>query len=156
VCFHEKISPTGSPYFDCLDSRVAKRLCPDRQSQKIDELIKAFAATGQFSGVVLASENGKVIYEKPFGLANADLIPNPNKDLSEFLGNYKRNDGSTTDIVLRSGYLYSSDIKLYPIRTDCFFEYRFFGEVCFLRDEAAKIKEIKWKGFNFDLSWLKQ
>lgn len=36
-----------------------------------------FATAKQFSGVVLASENGKVIYEKAFGVANADYkIPN--------------------------------------------------------------------------------
>ena len=47
------------------------------KAKKIDEFIKPFAATGQFSGVVMASENGKVIYERPFGLANADFkIPN--------------------------------------------------------------------------------
>lgn len=97
---------------------------------------------------------GKELTVKRFALPKE--IPNPNKDLSGFLGNYKRNDGSATDVVLRNGYLYSSDIKLYPIRPDCFFEYRFFGEVCFLRDEGAKIKEIKWKGFNFDLTWVKQ
>jgi hypothetical protein len=28
-------------------------------------------------------------------------------------------------------------------RPDCFFEYRFFGEACFVRDEAGRIKEIK-------------
>src|SRR4029450_7989282 len=44
---------------------------------KIDEFIKPFAESQQFAGVVLASENGKVIYEKAFGLANADYrIPN--------------------------------------------------------------------------------
>src|SRR5215210_5602601 len=44
---------------------------------KIDEFIKPFAAASQFSGVVLAAENGKVIYERSFGLANADFkIPN--------------------------------------------------------------------------------
>src|SRR5215216_5821423 len=47
------------------------------KARKIDEFIKPFAASNQFSGVVLASENGKVIYEKAFGLANADYkIPN--------------------------------------------------------------------------------
>ena len=47
------------------------------RARKIDEFIKSFATSGQFSGVVLASENGKVIYEKAFGLANADYkIPN--------------------------------------------------------------------------------
>ncbi|HKO61040.1 MAG TPA: serine hydrolase domain-containing protein [Pyrinomonadaceae bacterium] len=84
------------------------------------------------------------------------LIPNPNKNLAEFLGHYKRADGGETDVVLKGGFLYSSDIKLYPIKPDCFFEYRFFGEACFIRDETSKIREIKWKGIGFDLTWLKQ
>ncbi len=84
------------------------------------------------------------------------IIANPNKNLAEFLGHYKRSDGSETDIVIRNGFLYSSDIKLYPTKADCFFEYRFFGEACFIRDESAKIKEIKWKGYNFDLTWVRQ
>lgn len=88
------------------------------------------------------------------------IIPNPNKNLAEFIGRYKRSDGGgETEIVLKNDFLYSSEIKLYPIKPDCFFEYRFFGEVCFVRDDGAaagKIKEIKWKGFNFDLTWIKQ
>jgi CubicO group peptidase (beta-lactamase class C family) len=84
------------------------------------------------------------------------IIPNPNKDLTEFLGHYKRSDGGATEIVLRNDFLYSGDIKLYPTRPDCFFEYRFFGDVCFTRDDSAKIKEIKWRGYNFDLTWVKQ
>ncbi len=84
------------------------------------------------------------------------IIPNPNKDLTEFAGHYRRSDGGATDVVVRNGFLYSSDIKLFPTKADCFFEYRFFGDVCFVRDESAKIKEIKWKGFNFDLTWVKQ
>ena len=84
------------------------------------------------------------------------IIPNPNKNLAEFLGHYKRSDGGETDVVLRNGFLYSADIKLYPTRVDCFFEYRFFGEACFIRDDSAKIKEIKWKGTGFDLTWVKQ
>src|SRR4030095_2451870 len=47
------------------------------KSAKIDKFITPFADAKQFSGVVTASENGKVIYEKAFGLANADYkIPN--------------------------------------------------------------------------------
>jgi CubicO group peptidase (beta-lactamase class C family) len=84
------------------------------------------------------------------------IVANPNKDLAEFLGHYKRSDGGETDIVIRNGFLYSGDIKLYPTKPDCFFEYRFFGEVCFLRAESAKIKEIKWKGHNFDFTWVKE
>lgn len=84
------------------------------------------------------------------------VIPNPNKNMTEFLGKYKRSDGAETEVVLRNGSLYSADIKLYPTRVDCFFEYRFFGDACFLRDDSGKIKEIKWKGHNFDLTWVKQ
>src|ERR1044072_1142804 len=42
------------------------------KAKKLDELIGPFAAAQQFSGVVVASEDGKVIYEKAFGVANAD------------------------------------------------------------------------------------
>jgi CubicO group peptidase (beta-lactamase class C family) len=84
------------------------------------------------------------------------IIPNPNKNLSEFLGHYKRQDGTEGEVILRNGFLHSGDIKLYPTKTDCFFEYRFFGDVCFIRDQSAKIKEIKWRGYNFDLTWVKQ
>ena len=80
----------------------------------------------------------------------------PNKNLAEYLGHYKRTDGSETEIVIRNGFLYSSDIKLYPTRTDCFFEYRFFGDACFVRDATSKIKELKWKGHNFELTWVRQ
>jgi CubicO group peptidase (beta-lactamase class C family) len=97
---------------------------------------------------------GKEVTVKSFTVPK--IIPNPNKNLTEFLGRYKRSDGGETDVVLRNDFLYSSDIKSYPTKPDCFFEYRFFGDVCFVRDEAAKIKEIKWKGFNFDLVWVKQ
>lgn len=84
------------------------------------------------------------------------IVPDANKNLAEFLGKYKRTDGSETEIVIRNGSLYSSDIKLYPTKPDCFFEYRFFGEACFVRDESAKIKELKWKGHGFDLTWVRQ
>lgn len=85
------------------------------------------------------------------------IVSNPNKNLEEFLGKYKRTDnGGEIEIVLKNGYLQSGDIKLYPIKPDCFFDYAFFGDVCFIRDDAKKIKEISWKGFNFDLTWVKQ
>ncbi len=97
---------------------------------------------------------GKPITVKSFTIPS--IIPNPNKDLTEFVGHYKQSNGSETDVVLRNGSLYSADIRLYPTKPDCFFEYRFFGNVCFMRDGSAKISEIKWKGINFDLTWVRQ
>ena len=43
------------------------------KSKKLDDFIAPFANANEFSGVVLAAEDGKVIYEKAFGLANADF-----------------------------------------------------------------------------------
>lgn len=43
------------------------------KANKIDDLIRPVAATDQFAGVVVASENGRIIYEKAFGMANAEL-----------------------------------------------------------------------------------
>ncbi len=83
------------------------------------------------------------------------IIPNPNRDLNEFLGKYKRGDEAPNEVILRNGHLYIGDIKIYPTGRDCFFEYKYFGNVCFVR-EAGKIKEIQWKGSNFDLKWLRQ
>jgi CubicO group peptidase (beta-lactamase class C family) len=88
--------------------------------------------------------------------ATPKIIPNPNKDLKEFLGKFKADNNRETQILLKGEYLFAEDIKLYPTKPDCFFEYRFYGEVCFVRDEMSKIKEIKWKGFSFDLTWIKQ
>src|SRR5262245_6350932 len=47
------------------------------KAKKLDEFITPIAKADQFYGQVLATENGKVIYEKAFGVANADYdIPN--------------------------------------------------------------------------------
>ena len=43
------------------------------KARRIDDFLKPFVEANQFAGVVLASENGKIIYEKAFGLANADF-----------------------------------------------------------------------------------
>src|ERR1044072_874229 len=43
------------------------------KAKQLDDFITPFANQNEFAGVVLASENGKVIYEKAFGLANADF-----------------------------------------------------------------------------------
>jgi CubicO group peptidase (beta-lactamase class C family) len=46
-------------------------------AKRIDDLIQPIARDGRFSGVVIASQNGTVIYEKAFGMANAELkVPN--------------------------------------------------------------------------------
>ena len=63
--------------FRILSSFTQTGFAQSDKARKIDEFITPFSTANQFSGVVLASENGKVFYEKAFGLANADYkIPN--------------------------------------------------------------------------------
>src|SRR5436305_7395582 len=47
------------------------------KSRQIDDFLKPFIAANQFGGQIVAAENGKIIFQKAFGLANADFkIPN--------------------------------------------------------------------------------
>src|ERR1041385_3851643 len=47
------------------------------KTRQLDSFITPFANANEFAGVVVAAENGKIIYERAFGLANADFkIPN--------------------------------------------------------------------------------
>lgn len=84
------------------------------------------------------------------------FIPNPNKDLAEFVGRYQRSDGGAFNIELRNGHLWSADIKLHPIRPDCFFDFKFFGNACFSRDAGGKVTGLKWTGLTFELAGTKQ
>lgn len=102
----------------------------------------------------------EVLQDKEISVKN---VPNPkfiiltNEELKQYLGHFRRNDGGGEfDMRILEGSLLAGDIKLYPISKDCFFEYRFFGQACFVRDDGGNIKEIRWKGFNFDLTWIKQ
>jgi CubicO group peptidase (beta-lactamase class C family) len=79
-----------------------------------------------------------------------------NKDLTEFTGHYKETGGSETDVRVKGGYLFASDIKLYPVTPDCFFDFKYFGNACFSRDAAGKVTAIRWKGLTFELNWIKQ
>jgi len=81
--------------------------------------------------------------------------PAANPDLSKFTGKYKAANGSEIEIVNRGGSLFSSDIKMYSVKPNCFFDYRFFGEACFIMD-GNRVKEVNWKGATFNLTWVRQ
>lgn len=50
---------------------------PGNSLERVDRLMKSYADFGQFSGSVLVSDNGRVIYEKAFGMADEEWdIPN--------------------------------------------------------------------------------
>ena len=81
--------------------------------------------------------------------------PSANSDLSKFTGKYKSPQSGEIEIVNRGGSLYSSDIRLYSVRANCFFDFRFFGEACFAQQEGTPMTLV-WKGPTFSLTWTKQ
>ena len=97
---------------------------------------------------------GTELTVKPFVIPK--FISISNKNLTEFVGRYKRDNGGEFIVTLKDNYLYSGGTKFFPIKPNCFFEYAFFAEVCFNRDDSGKIKELKWKGFNFELTGIRQ
>lgn len=67
----------------------------------------------------------------------------------------KAANGCEIEIVNRGGSLFSSDIKMYSVRPGCFFDYRFFGDICFI-SEGERIKEIRWKIPTGELTWVRE
>ncbi len=85
------------------------------------------------------------------------IISNPNKNLTEFTGAYVREGGGGSfEIVVKNNSLAAGDTKLYPTRPDCFFEYRFYGDVCFLRGDNGAVKEINWVSPTAKSVWVRQ
>lgn len=121
-----------------------------------------YAIVANMSGAFDAISKGisEILQGKPLTAKfnpTPTIVPNPNKDLNEFRGHFEVSGGNpSNDIVVKNGFLYAGDIKLYPTKPDCFFEYRFFGNVCFTRDTSNKITGIKWTGEGFDLAFVKR
>ena len=85
------------------------------------------------------------------------IVPNPNKNLSDFFGQYARADGGGSfEVSVKNGLLRAGDVKLYPTGVDRFFDYRYYGDVSFVRDAAGKVKEIKWASPGFVSTWVRQ
>jgi len=122
----------------------------------------SYAIVANMSGAFDAISKGisEIMQGKPLTAKfspTPTIIPNPNKDLGEFLGHFEVAGGNpSNDVVIRNGSLYAGDVKLYPTKPDCFFEYRFFGNVCFARDTSNKVVGINWTGEGFDLKFVKR
>lgn len=88
-------------------------------------------------------------------VASPSIIQVSDEVLAEYVGRYQRagGNGSGFTAVLRNNSIYAGDIKLHPVRPDCFFEYKYFGEVCFVRDGAGTVQSLNWIGPGFTLAW---
>lgn len=114
-------------------------------------------SSGSFDVISQAVEN--ILENKEAGapvVPNPKIIPNPNKKTAEYLGRYKPEGGGGFELTVKNDIFYAGDIKLEPIKPDCFFDYKFYGEVCFVRDDTGKIKHVKWASPGFTSIWVKQ
>jgi CubicO group peptidase (beta-lactamase class C family) len=87
------------------------------------------------------------------------IVPNPNREPTEFAGAYRPAEGTSGtffEVFTKGDAIYVGDLKLYPLRPDCFFEYRYYGNVCFQRNGAGKIDRIEWVAPGFTYKWIKQ
>ncbi len=63
--------------FICLFFFVAEQCEAQTKTQKLDEIMKTYHRFNMFDGSVLVAENGKIIYQGAFGMANQEWnIPN--------------------------------------------------------------------------------
>jgi len=80
-----------------------------------------------------------------------ELAEIPARKLADYVGTYDRADGGRFEIGLDDRGLHSGDIRIYPVGGDCFFDYSFFGDVCFSRDATGQPSKIVWKGAGYEL-----
>jgi CubicO group peptidase (beta-lactamase class C family) len=76
--------------------------------------------------------------------------------LPQYFGVYEREGGSRVEVTLKDETLFAGDVKLLPTTPDCFFEYKYYGDVCFVRDAARKIVHITWASPGFTSTWVKK
>lgn len=90
-------------------------------------------------------------------IPHPSIVSSTKMHLENFVGQYRRQGGSATiKLLVKNGLLYAGDIKLSPTGANCFFEYQYYGEVCFVRDTTGKIKEINWSSPGAQSVWVRR
>lgn len=90
-------------------------------------------------------------------IPKSEINLTPNKNLSDFTGRYRRQDGGgELEISVKNNILYSPEFLFYPTKTDCFFEYKFYGNVCFVRNDEGKINQFEWTTPIIKSIWVRQ
>lgn len=77
-------------------------------------------------------------------------------EFDQYLGTFEREGGTRFVVAVTDGDLYAGDVKLSATGPDCFFEYKYYGDVCFVRDSAQKILHVTWISPGFTSKWVKK
>ena len=96
-------------------------------------------------------------------LASVPEVPTPrvvsrdSVSLAQYVGDYRREGGSGGFTVTASARgLFAGDIKLVPTGGDCFYDFKFYGEVCFVRGSSREIVHIDWVSPGVSSRWVKR
>ncbi|NJM54366.1 MAG: beta-lactamase family protein, partial [Blastocatellia bacterium] len=125
-------------------------------SKKYGYVLLANLSTGASDMILQALE--KILEGKDVA---APIIPKPNFlpsliSTTEFLGRYQSSNNRSFELTVKNNVLYAGDRKLMPIKTDCFFDFKSYGEVCFKRDGNRRITEMTWTSDGATSNWVRQ
>lgn len=126
-------------------------------SKKYSYAVLSNLGSGAYDEIVGALD--KILAGTPAG---TPVIPDPKlaawtlADYQPYLGKYSNNGGEPTDMTLRNGSLYFQELKLSPLGNGCFYNFRFYGDVCAVRNPEGKITHMDWKSNGFTSKWTRQ
>jgi CubicO group peptidase (beta-lactamase class C family) len=89
----------------------------------------------------------------PASVPHPQILADP--DPSPYVGTYRRDDGTRTEIAANAAGLWAGDIRLYAVGPDRFFEYKYYGEVLFRRAASGAVIGMSWNAPGFEMVWTR-
>ena len=86
-------------FFLCLLVLIANSSAAQSKKEKLDEIMKTYHNYNMFDGTVLVAENGKVIYEAAFGLANREWNISNTTDTKFMIGSVSKSFTATLMLI---------------------------------------------------------
>ena len=86
----------------------------------------------------------------------AKVTVRPASEYPQYFGTFEREGGSRFEVRAKQDTLLAGEVPLIPTGADCFFEYKYYGEVCFVRDAERRIIHITWASPGFTSTWVKK
>ncbi len=84
------------------------------------------------------------------------LARTPPRNLADFNGTFEGTRGEELTIAAKDDRLVSAEFVFYPTTPDCFFDYKFYGNVCFVRDDAGAVNRMEWSTPKYKLEFVKR
>jgi CubicO group peptidase (beta-lactamase class C family) len=89
-------------------------------------------------------------------VAKPVIVARTPADLAQYLGDYEHESGSGFTTMVKNGSLFAGDNRLIPTGKDCFFDFKYYGNVCFIRDGKGAITHIDWASPGNTSKWIRK